>query len=701
MAPLFQSKSIPSAEIMRLRQFLRWGLILTSMSAILMFVLQLVFPSPINLTLAIACLLLMLCYVWGKWQAAQHHIEAAAISVWVGLWSICLVSIWIVPVSFPALAVTLVLPVALGLPYVKKRTLLAGIAISLVLSAVISFLSLRQLHFQVESLPEWIFSVNSAVFVPLISGLIFLLLWQYNSRLNDTLAETQIANEALKQSEKKLAVKALESENLARQAQLVNYLATQIRNSLELEKILETTVTEIRTLLQVDRCQFSWFRRNGLSASWEVIAEARIKSLPRLVGNYSLNWESPVIQKLAALELVRIDDCNTLDDLDSQREMQEVGMVSVLSIPIQTASGDIGIVSCSNSQWVHHWSDSEVELLQAVVVQLEIAINQAELFAQTCEAAEIARSQAQQIERTLYELQQAQSQLVQSEKMSSLGQLVAGVAHEINNPVNFIYGNLEHAETYTADLLGLVKLYQEKIFDLPPEIQEEIEAIELEFLVEDLPKLLSSMRVGADRIREIVKSLRNFSRLDESAMKVVDIHEGLDSTLMILQNRLKAKSDRPAIQVIADYGNIPPVECYPGQLNQVFMNLIANAIDAIEESIESKRREMGKLDKISPWIRISTQQDGDRVIISIADSGFGMTPEVREKLFSPFFTTKEIGKGTGLGLAISQSIVTDKHHGNLSCISALGKGTEFRIEIPIHQARFKSPAIAGKKQQAV
>jgi signal transduction histidine kinase len=291
------------------------------------------------------------------------------------------------------------------------------------------------------------------------------------------------------------------------------------------------------------------------------------------------------------------------------------------------------------------------------------------------------REQAHQLEVAFHQLQQTQSHLVQSEKMSSLGQLVAGVAHEINNPVNFIYGNLTHAYQYTQDLLDLLNLYANIMPSPPQEIQEQIEAIDLDFLVEDLPKLLISMKVGADRIREIIQSLRTFSRVDEAQMKPVDIHAGLDSTLLILHSRFKASGNHPGIQLIKDYGNLPLVECYGAQLNQVFMNLIANAIDALEEY--DQQRSPQELFFCPSTIRIQTEVvDQDFAAIRIADSGLGMIEDIRTQLFDPFFTTKPAGRGTGLGLSISHQIVS-KHGGEITCFSAPGKGTEFLIKIPI------------------
>ncbi|MEA5569067.1 PAS domain S-box protein [Anabaena sp. UHCC 0399] len=286
------------------------------------------------------------------------------------------------------------------------------------------------------------------------------------------------------------------------------------------------------------------------------------------------------------------------------------------------------------------------------------------------------QQQAENLENTLRELQLTQTQLIHSEKMSSLGNMVAGVAHEINNPVNFIHGNLIPASEYAHDLLQLVQLYQIHFPYPPEEIKELLIDIDFDFLKEDIVKLLTSMRVGTQRIREIVLSLRNFSRLDEAEFKQVDIHEGIDSTLMILHNRLKVKPEHPEILVIKEYGKLPLIECYPGQLNQVFMNIISNAIDALEESFLGEQAQI--------YIRTEVMNN-NWISISIADNGMGIDTEIVSKLFDPFFTTKNVGKGTGLGLSISYQIVVDRHRGKLSCHSEPGKGAEFVIEIPINQ----------------
>ncbi|MEH2335140.1 PAS domain S-box protein [Nostoc sp.] len=304
------------------------------------------------------------------------------------------------------------------------------------------------------------------------------------------------------------------------------------------------------------------------------------------------------------------------------------------------------------------------------------------------------RQQAEELKVALRELQHTQTQLIQSEKMSSLGQLVAGVAHEINNPVNFIYGNLSPAKEYTQDLLSLLQLYQSHYPQPVPEIEDFAELIELDFLKSDLPQIINSMNIGADRIREIVLSLRTFSRLDEAEMKAVDIHEGIDSTLMILQSRLKTNDQRPTIEIIKEYGKLPQVQCYAGQLNQVFMNILTNAIDALEERVRSgdegdkRTRRIAMPDSQCPisTIRICTQlQEPNQVTIRIIDNGLGIPEDFKKLLFDPFFTTKPIGKGTGMGLAISYQIITERHGGSLECISQPGQGAEFLIKIPLIQ----------------
>jgi signal transduction histidine kinase len=331
-------------------------------------------------------------------------------------------------------------------------------------------------------------------------------------------------------------------------------------------------------------------------------------------------------------------------------------------------------------------------LVLAAAVQ-ENRISAAQLKQANDELEERVNARTVELTQTLQQLQTTQSQLVQQEKMSSLGQLVAGIAHEINNPINFIHGNLTHIQTYTQDLLSFIQFYQTHYPHPAPEIAAKAEEIDLAFLQQDLAKILSSMKMGSDRIRQIVLSLRNFSRMDEAEFKRVDIHEGIDSTLLILQHRLKGKPNQPEIAVIKNYDSVPKVECFAGQLNQVFMNILVNAIDALEEAAGMGRWSLATVDSQGvdnrsnvtvPTITIRTKLLNARwVQITIADNGTGMSDTTRQHLFNPFFTTKPIGKGTGMGMSISYQIITEKHGGKLDCFSTLGKGTEFIIQIPL------------------
>jgi signal transduction histidine kinase len=289
-----------------------------------------------------------------------------------------------------------------------------------------------------------------------------------------------------------------------------------------------------------------------------------------------------------------------------------------------------------------------------------------------------------ELSETLQTLQKTQAQLIQSEKMSSLGQMVAGIAHEVNNPINFIYGNLTYTTEYVDALLSTIELYHRHYPEPNAAIQSHEAEIELDFIAQDLPKLISSMQIGTTRIQEIVLSLRNFSRLDEADLKAVDLHEGIDNTLLILAHRLQPTLDRPAIQVIKDYANLPLVECYAGLLNQVFLNLLVNAIDAFE-GINQKQDGSSDTRSNTIWIQTALS-DRNSIEITIADNGMGIPESIKPRLFDPFFTTKPVGKGTGLGLSISYQIITEKHNGKLYCDSPLGEGTKFFIEIPVQQS---------------
>ncbi len=417
-------------------------------------------------------------------------------------------------------------------------------------------------------------------------------------------------------------------------------------------------------------------------------------------------------------EILVIDDAMTFSFLAGDSYILSEEPKSLLSIPLVNQGKLIGIIYLENHLTTGAFTRDRVEVLKLLTTQAAISLENAILYKNLAQAKESLEEYNHTLEekvqertqelndknyclqQTLQELQRTQIQLIQSEKMSSLGQMVAGIAHEINNPINFIHGNITHASEYVQDLLDLVVVYQQEYPRPSPLIEEKAEEIDIDFLSEDLPKILDSMKVGSSRIRNIVLGLRNFSRLDESEMKPVDVHEGIDNSLMILQHRFKENSNFAEIEVIKEYGKLPEVICYPGQLNQVFMNILSNAIDALQEAffidhpslVNDKEQTTKDIEASAAshrvgQIRIFTElTDYNTAIIKIADNGSGMTKAVQQKIFDPFFTTKSVGSGTGLGLSISYQIIVDKHKGSLTCDSTLGKGTEFTIEIPMQQS---------------
>ena len=371
-----------------------------------------------------------------------------------------------------------------------------------------------------------------------------------------------------------------------------------------------------------------------------------------------------------------LDNATVAEPFNADAYIRKYQPKSILCLPIIYQSQRRGIIYLENALTVGAFTAERVEVFTVLVSQVAIAVENASLYAREQE-------KSQQLEKSFNELQEAQLQLIQSEKMSALGNLIAGVAHEINNPLGFIAGNVDAAAEASSDLIDYLQLYQEKFPNPGDELEEKASDIDLEYLMEDLPKMLLSMKSGTERIRNISTSLRTFSRADTANKVSANIHDGIDSTLLILQYRLKAKDTRPAIQVIKEYGNIPAVKCYFGQLNQVFMNLLANAIDCFEES--NQGRTYAEIEALPNTIAIITHvsEDNNSVVIRIKDNGAGMSAQVQAKIFDHLFTTKGVGKGTGLGLSISRQIVEETHGGKLTCESVLGAGTEFAIEVPI------------------
>lgn len=460
---------------------------------------------------------------------------------------------------------------------------------------------------------------------------------------------------------------------------LLRLITDQIHSTLDLTTILQTAVREVRQLLHTDRVVIYQFTEGWFG---QVVVEDIVEPWQSVLGEmgqddcfskeYAHLYQEGRIRAIDDIQTAGLDACHV-------RFLQGLQVQANLVVPIVIGPKLWGLLIAHECNAPRVWHNSETALLRQIGNQLAIAINQAELYNRTRMDALTFSAQAQELSQTLTDLRQAQAQLIQTEKMSSLGQMVAGVAHEINNPISFVYGNLNYLESYSQDLLNLLSLYQQEYPTPHAPIAECIAKMDLPFLVKDLPRLLTSMKVGTERIRQIILSLRIFSRLDEAEVKPVDLHEGIDSTLLILQSRLRPDADQPEIQVIKHYGELPLVECYAGQMNQVFMNILSNAIDALQE------RKL-TLDPVSQPSRITISTavlKPNLVEVKIADNGIGMGEDVRQRLFEPFYTTKPVGKGTGLGLSISYQVVVKKHGGLLEYSSQRGKGTEFSILIPI------------------
>jgi two-component system NtrC family sensor kinase len=485
----------------------------------------------------------------------------------------------------------------------------------------------------------------------------------------------------------------------ARRERLVNQITAQTRQSLDTKKILKRAIAQLLNALEVDRClvhlvedpdsltdappgdfqgeslgeslgdrgeDYNGFRRKHL---FEVCRDP----FPPTIEDF--DTDGPITRwVIENRQQVVISDITQDPRIGADNEEYRLAQIqSSLVVPVQANGTLQAILYLNQCSHIRYWTRDDQKLAQAVADQLAISIQQAHLYAKTRQQAQESAAQAERLSEALLNLQQIQAHLIQSEKMSSLGQLVSGIAHEINNPISFIYGNIPFVERYVKDLLRLLAAYQASYPQSTDKLQDLLEEIEPEFMLEDLPRILDSMRAGASRIREIVLSLRNFSRVHEANRKVVDLHDGLESTLNLLQHSVPED-----VEICRCYGKLPPVECFPSRLNQAFFHIIKNALEALESVTDRPR--IFTLTTESFW---HTPLEQAWVRVAIADTGPGISAATQSKIFDPFFTTKSVGQGYGLGLSIAYQTIVQQHQGKLECHSTPGSGTTFILEIPI------------------
>ncbi len=510
-------------------------------------------------------------------------------------------------------------------------------------------------------------------------------------------------------TEKKLLQEALVQQQ--RREKLICGIQERIHTYSRLEPILQTTVEQVRQFLQIDRTLIYRFHSDGSGmVAFESVAEGwkSLQGMDIPAGNFyqfnrcfctvsSQSCQCDLLDQPEVKASLVIPIFARVEDRQNHADSTIQNRKSKIQNPLW------GLLIAHNYCSNHEWQEWEIESLKQLSREIAIAVQQCQLTEQVQKAigdrqqAEAqTREKSQQLEMALHELKNAQGQLLQNEKMANLGELVANIANEINNPVSFIYGSLHPATQHAEDLIRLLELYQHYYPKPTSVIDSHIQRLDLDYIKTDFLKLLWSMRSGSERIKDIVFALRNFSQFEDGQMRQADLHEGIDSVLRILQHRLKEQPERPGIQVIKEFGELPLVQCYPGELNQVFMNILTNAIEALEYRMKQDGSFCPRI-----WIRteiisshlslVSSNEPKTidklplkkhKIIIRISDNGNGILPHIQRRIFELFFTTKPIGKGKGLGLPISQQIIVEKHQGKLKCNSRLGQGTEFVIEMP-------------------